>query len=49
MRVLEKVTAAFGSDRRSNPYRCLTCETAFEVQYHVCPNCGGFSIDPIES
>lgn len=26
-------------------YRCQACEAEFEVQYHVCPECGGFSVE----
>jgi hypothetical protein len=26
-------------------YVCLGCETAYDVQYHVCPECGGFSVE----
>jgi len=32
------------AERRS-PYVCLGCEAAYDVQYHVCPNCGGFSVE----
>ena len=27
-------------------YRCKGCSTGFDVQYHVCPECGGFSVEP---
>ncbi|QCC48354.1 hypothetical protein [Halobellus limi] len=30
---------------RSRPYVCLGCESTYDVQYHVCPNCGGFSVE----
>ena len=30
---------------RPSPYVCLGCEAAYDVQYHVCPNCGGFSVE----
>lgn len=27
-----------------SPYVCMQCETAFEVQYHSCPACGGYDV-----
>ena len=24
---------------------CLTCRATHDVQYHVCPDCGGFSVE----
>jgi hypothetical protein len=27
-------------------YRCRSCDEAFDVQYHVCPKCGGYSVEP---
>jgi rubrerythrin len=35
-----------GQDERQ-PYVCRGCETPFDVQYHVCPVCGGFSVEPV--
>ncbi|WP_225333289.1 hypothetical protein [Halomicrobium urmianum] len=32
-----------GKSKR-RPYVCVTCETAFEVQYHACPACGGYDV-----
>jgi hypothetical protein len=26
-------------------YVCLGCESGFEARHHVCPECGGFSVD----
>ncbi|RLM59617.1 hypothetical protein DVK02_02440 [Halobellus sp. Atlit-31R] len=31
---------------RTAPYACLGCGATYEVQYHVCPECGGFSVEP---
>ena len=36
--------ARAGADRTAQ-YRCLGCESVYEVQYHVCPECGGFSVE----
>ena len=30
---------------RTAPYACLGCGATYDVQYHVCPNCGGFSVE----
>jgi lipopolysaccharide biosynthesis regulator YciM len=29
------------------PYVCRGCEARFRVQYHVCPVCGGFSVERV--
>jgi rRNA maturation endonuclease Nob1 len=34
------------SESRSRSYVCRSCGRTFEVQYHVCPECGGYSVDP---
>jgi rubredoxin len=26
-------------------YVCRGCGTGFDLQYHVCPDCGSFSVD----
>jgi len=28
------------------PYRCRGCGTRYDLQYHVCPECGGYSVEP---
>lgn len=28
------------------PYQCRACGADFDVQYHVCPECSGFSVEP---
>ncbi|WP_336021956.1 hypothetical protein [Halobellus salinisoli] len=30
---------------RPTRYQCLGCESIYAVQYHVCPDCGGFSVE----
>jgi DNA-directed RNA polymerase subunit RPC12/RpoP len=29
----------------ARPYICLGCDTQFDVQYHVCPECEGFRVE----
>ncbi|MFB6131142.1 MAG: hypothetical protein ABEJ28_10015 [Salinigranum sp.] len=48
MHTFERFRELFASEPAPRPYRCRTCRSTFEVQYHVCPDCGGFSIDPID-
>jgi lipopolysaccharide biosynthesis regulator YciM len=31
------------------PYRCFGCETGHDVQYHVCPDCGSYTVEPVQS
>jgi rRNA maturation endonuclease Nob1 len=38
-----KVVSGLGKQQR-RPYLCLSCRTAFEIQYHSCPACGGYDI-----
>ena len=33
------------SGARTTPYACRGCGETYEVQYHVCPECGGFSVE----
>ena len=28
------------------PYLCQGCQMGFDVQYHVCPECGSFLVEP---
>jgi hypothetical protein len=32
---------------RTLPYHCLGCGASFDVQYHVCPCCRGYSVEPV--
>ncbi|QSG02846.1 Uncharacterized protein AArcS_1636 [Natranaeroarchaeum sulfidigenes] len=27
------------------PYMCGNCGAEFDIQYHVCPECGGFGVE----
>jgi rRNA maturation endonuclease Nob1 len=29
----------------ARPYRCLKCEAEFDLRYHVCPECGSYSVE----
>jgi rRNA maturation endonuclease Nob1 len=29
-------------------YRCHGCRAGFEVQYHVCPDCGSYTVERAE-
>lgn len=29
-------------------YVCQSCETRYEVRYHTCPACGGYSVERID-
>lgn len=35
-----------GRDKEGGqPYVCVSCDARFERQYHVCPACGGCSVE----
>ncbi|MFB6192287.1 MAG: hypothetical protein ABEI11_03080 [Haloarculaceae archaeon] len=37
--------AIWRGDGDARPYRCLKCDAAFDLQYHVCPECGSYSVE----
>lgn len=41
--ILERLAAPFESVDR--PYRCLRCRASFELQHHVCPECGSYTVE----
>jgi rRNA maturation endonuclease Nob1 len=49
MSVLDELREQFAADDATEfPYECQACETRFAVQYQVCPECGGYTIDRAE-
>lgn len=44
MQPFATIKAALGP-RSAGAYECKTCEESFDVQYHVCPACDGFSVE----
>ena len=30
------------------PYECKGCETGFDVQYQVCPECGSYAVERVD-
>jgi rRNA maturation endonuclease Nob1 len=49
MSVLDTLREQFaGNDTTELPYERRACETRFTVQYQVCPECGGYTIDRAE-
>lgn len=31
--------------RPTEPYECRTCGERYELEYYVCPECDGFSVE----
>lgn len=50
MSTLNRVKQAFTSDDTDElrPYECESCGARFRLEYYVCPECGGYSIDRAE-
>lgn len=48
MGTLDRVMEAFGEDDARPEYACLACENGYDVQHHVCPECGGYSVERID-
>jgi len=46
MGTLDRVVARLldDDDTRAD-YVCRNCDTALDVQHHVCPECGGYSVE----
>ncbi|KTG10213.1 hypothetical protein AUR64_11550 [Haloprofundus marisrubri] len=42
-----------GGESGVGPFECRGCGQAYPVEYHVCPTCGGYSVeseyDPVTS
>lgn len=46
---LERFKRLAGWDPESEaPYQCVHCRREYGVQYHVCPECGSFSVESVE-
>lgn len=43
---MNAITRLLGAESRGD-YKCRGCGSAFDVQYHVCPVCRGFSVDSV--
>lgn len=48
MGTLDRVLDAFSEDDTRPEYACLACETGYDIQYHVCPECGGYSVERLD-
>lgn len=48
MGTLDRVMDAFSEDDTRPEYACLACENGYDVQHHVCPECGGYSVERID-
>jgi lipopolysaccharide biosynthesis regulator YciM len=45
MNPIALLTQRFGS-KSARHYECQRCSTRYEIQYHVCPTCESFSVEP---
>jgi rRNA maturation endonuclease Nob1 len=48
MGALDRVLEHFSAEDVPYEYACLTCETGYDVQHHVCPECGSYSVERTE-
>jgi rubrerythrin len=42
---IERLVGLFRGRQPVDAYVCQGCGTGFDLQYHVCPACGSFSVD----
>jgi rRNA maturation endonuclease Nob1 len=40
----DRLQDLLSTENPTEPYQCPGCGSRFELQYHVCPDCGGYSI-----
>jgi rRNA maturation endonuclease Nob1 len=46
MGVVEDWASAIWQSEDDDPvYECQRCESQFEVEYYVCPDCGGYRVE----
>lgn len=45
MELLDKLVQSVRSRSSNPPFECRTCEALYMVEYHICPECGGFSVE----
>jgi rRNA maturation endonuclease Nob1 len=44
MALVDRLQGLLSTEDPTEPYQCPGCASRFELQYHVCPDCGGYSI-----
>lgn len=44
MALVNRLQGLLTDEDPTEPYLCPGCGSRFELQYHVCPDCGGYSI-----
>jgi rRNA maturation endonuclease Nob1 len=44
LRRTDEKSEASEADGEFPQYVCMACDTAFEVQHHICPVCGSFDV-----
>ena len=44
MALVNRLQGLLSNEDPTEPYLCPSCGARFELQYHVCPECGGYSI-----
>lgn len=45
MKVIENLRRVLRDETAEHTYECKGCGQPFELQYQVCPSCGGFSVE----
>jgi rRNA maturation endonuclease Nob1 len=45
MGTLDRVIERFANEAPQPEFACLTCDASYDVQHHVCPRCGGYSVE----
>jgi len=48
MGTLKAVVARFSGEDAPPEYACRSCDTGYDVQHHVCPSCGGYSVERVD-
>ena len=45
MNLTGRLKHCISGSSEGEPYMCGNCGSEFDIQYHVCPECGGFNVE----
>jgi hypothetical protein len=48
MRLVELGRRLRPSPAPAETFQCRHCETRYDIQFHVCPQCSGFCVDTVD-
>ncbi|WP_435347717.1 hypothetical protein [Haloarchaeobius sp. HRN-SO-5] len=46
--VRRRLRAAVLTETEGSEYVCRSCESGYDVQHHICPDCGSYSVERLD-